>query len=139
MNPLLRSDFEQIDKNNIKKFRRKIIQNIALIRKKSLNKDYYSLHNFAYLHILFSLIFLLFPFVSIAYKFHELINNHKNNFLNNFFEEKFFKDKNINFVLNNFTSLYQEDYKFKDFVINKELENTNKFKIKVFAVNALGK
>lgn len=117
MNPLLRSDFEQADKNFVKILRRKIIQQIIYIRKSNKLYDYKTIYNFSYLHIIFSLFFVLLPFVCFTFKLSEILANEKNNFLNSFLLEKFFKDNKKSFFINN--------YSFDNFDYNYSMSKVN--------------
>ncbi len=115
MNPLLRSDFEEVDKNFVKKLRRKIVQQILFVRKSTNINRYKYIYNFSFFHIVFSLLFVLLPFICLSYKLSQVFANDKNNFLDSFLQEKFFNDKDnkgdnnknnkkSNFVVENYHS-----------------------------------
>jgi len=127
MNSLLRSDFEQVDKNLVKKLRRKIIQQILFIRKKTRFYDYKTIYNFSYFHLLFSLIFLIIPFIFFIFKINQILDNEKNNLLQNFLEEKLNLNKQIKFIINNSTIInknYLSKYDIEDLEQSNYLNNT---------------
>jgi hypothetical protein len=122
MNPLLIGDFDHVEKNFIKKLRRKIIQQIIYIRKNNRLYDYKTIYNFSYFHLTFSLLFILLPFICLNYKLNSSVNDERNNFLNNYLNEKFFrKEKNISKFYNNNKLLLRKNFtvdEFKDFKLN---------------------
>jgi len=114
MNPLLRSDFEQIDKNFIKKLRRKIINHIIIIRRKNRIYDHKTIYNFSYFHVFFSLIFLLLPFIFFIFKFSDLLKDEKSYILDNFLSEKFSENKYMKPFLRNFTNFHNKGKSITD-------------------------
>jgi hypothetical protein len=134
MNSLLRSDFEEVDKNFIKKLRRIIIRQILFIRKRTYVYDYMTIYNFSYFNILFSVLFLFLPLISFVFKINNLNKNEKSNFLENFLLAKLsFNNQRFNFLVKNETIL-KKSFEYKYYSTSNFEEISKEIKIENFTV-----
>ena len=91
MNPLFKKDFIKREKDNLKIFRKSIIDLIKITRRNN-NDNYFcentNVYNFAYLNIVFSVAFLFCPILYLIYNLNFCFSeiSEKNYFINNVYK-----------------------------------------------------